>query len=349
MTFFPDNKNVKLIGRTYAENEILWFALSGSGIEFTATAKKAAITLIGDKTATDDKETNKARYAVYVDDEKIVDERMDCPEKTITLFNSDSVKTAKIRFLKLSEASESIIGIKNITADEIKPTESKKLKIEIIGDSITCGYGIDGKNELEDFSTATEDVTKAYSYKTMQALNADYSFVAYSGHGIISGYTGDGVKRADQLVPPYYEKFAFSFGGTDSFNPLEKQWDFNRFVPELIIINLGTNDDSYCGEDQNRVDEYVTKYEEFLGVVRKHNPNAKILCILGFMGERLCPAVERTVENFKKNTGDTKIYCHKIHDQNPANGYGCNYHPTPKSHDIAVSELLPKVKEVLAL
>lgn len=56
-------------------------------------------------------------------------------------------------------------------------------------DSITCGYGVDDEDRSHQFSTKTEDATKAYAYKTAQLLNADYSLVSYSGHGVVLGYT----------------------------------------------------------------------------------------------------------------------------------------------------------------
>lgn len=340
--------NVKHLGRTCEHNGLLWLGLSGSGIEFEATGKSAFITLVGDRTAAADwADADRARYAVYVDGERLVDECMKSAEKTITLFISDKPRTAVIKVLKLSEAPMSLIAIKGITADEIRPVAPKKLRVEIIGDSITCGYGVDAKNELEEFSTSTEDVTRAYSYKTVTDLDADYSFVSYSGHGIISGYTGEGIKKESELVPPYYEKFAFSRGGTDDFNAFDVEWDFSRFVPELVVINLGTNDASYCLDKEDRINEYIERYEEFLGVVRKRNKNAVILCILGLMGTSLCPAVEKTVENFRRKTGDKKVFSCRLSDQNPENGYGANYHPTEKNHRIAADELLKKIREIM--
>lgn len=342
--------DVKHIGRTCEDKGLLWLGLSGSGIEFEATGKSAVLTLTGDRTALADwAENDRARYAVYVDGEKIVDETMTSAEKTITLFEGEKTRTAVIKVLKLSEAPMSLVAIKEIIADKIKPTPEKKLKIEIIGDSITCGYGVDAKNELEDFSTSTEDVTRAYSYKTVTDLDADYSFVSYSGHGIISGYTAEAIKKESELVPPYYEKFAFSRGGTDDFNAFDVEWDFSRFVPDLVIINLGTNDSSYCLDKEDRINEYIARYEDFLGVVRKRNKNAVILSILGLMGTSLCPAVEKTVENFKKNTGDEKIFTLRLTEQKPENGYGANYHPTEKSHRLAADELIAKIKEIIKL
>ena len=50
--------------------------------------------------------------------------------------------------------------------------EEKDIKIEFIGDSITCGYGIDEMNEKGYFSTATENFTKSYAYITAENLGA---------------------------------------------------------------------------------------------------------------------------------------------------------------------------------
>ena len=73
--------------------------------------------------------------------------------------------------------------------------------IEFIGDSITCGYGIDTACEANTFSTTNENVNKAFSYLTAAALGADASFVSYSGHGLISGYTGNpDIPTLDELI-----------------------------------------------------------------------------------------------------------------------------------------------------
>ncbi|WP_059041925.1 hypothetical protein [Paenibacillus rubinfantis] len=70
--------------------------------------------------------------------------------------------------------------------------------------------------------------------------------VSLSGYGIISGYTENGEKLLTHLVPDYYEKVGKSEGKFDgTLVPQSLNWDFNKFVPDLIVVNLGTNDDSY--------------------------------------------------------------------------------------------------------
>lgn len=109
---------------------------------------------------------------------------MSQPEETITVFKSDSQKTAKVKVIHLSEAMNGAVGIKNISvtssaACPIIPEPEKELSIEFIGDSITCAYGVEGKSSSESFKTTTENFMKSYAYLTAKKLNADYSAVCY--------------------------------------------------------------------------------------------------------------------------------------------------------------------------
>jgi lysophospholipase L1-like esterase len=350
--FFPTAENVKLLGRTYQLLDTLWLSLSASGIEFTFTGTKADITLIGDNMAINPSEdTHYCRIGVYVNDELVSDELLKEKEKTITAFESGTEKTVIIRVIKLSETADSTVGISKITTNPgaiIQPTEAKAHRIEFIGDSITCGYGVDARDENEAYTTATEDVTKAYAYETAKALDADYSMFSISGYGIISGYTGNGTINTSQLIPDYYDTMGFSYGyfnggiRTNSVN-----WDFTRFVPELIVINLGTNDSSYCGNDSARQADFAAGYLTFLKHVREKNPNATILCTLGIMGDILYPSIEGAVNQYSRETGDTNIKCMKFDAQLSSDGYGASWHPSPITHTKAAEKLTAEIKQLM--
>ncbi|MBQ8800497.1 MAG: hypothetical protein IJZ55_13150, partial [Lachnospiraceae bacterium] len=234
-------ENVRLIGRVMPFEDTLWMALSGTGAEFRVTGKSAKVTLLADDTWNGVPE-NRARVAVYLDGVPVTDLLLDEPEKTVTVFTSEQKESHVVRVVKLSEAAMSTCGIADITVDgEVYATEPKKKLIEFVGDSITCGYGVDDEDRDHHFATATEDVTRAYAYKTAEALEADYSMVSYSGHGIVSGYTATGEKMGHQLVPEFYELFGFSFGTyKGEYKPQSMAWDFQKRQPDLVVINLGT-------------------------------------------------------------------------------------------------------------
>ncbi len=348
--FAADEQHVKLIGRTGEAEGIRWLALSASGVEFTFTGTSAAFTIVGDNMTTNAEK--QARYAVYINGEQTMDNLVDSAEATVTVFTADEAAETTVKLLKLSEAQESTMGIKDISITSIgeaKPTAEKDLKIEFIGDSITCGYGVDDEDRDHHFKCSTEDATKAYAFKTAQALDADYSLVSYSGNGIISGYSNDGNRVTSQLVPDVYTKFAKSWGNYNGmFNVSDLDWDFSKFQPNYVVINLGTNDASYTKGDKEKVMEYIDGYVDFLKVVRDKNPDAHIICSLGVMGADLMVGVKKAAEKYTEETGDTNVstFQFKTQDGN-ANGYAADWHPTAKTHDIAAAELTEYIKSLM--
>lgn len=347
-------ENVKLLGRTYMIDDTLWLSLSGSGVDFSYTGKKLSMTVVGDGASTiSGNDTNYARLAVYVDGERVIDDMINSPEKSYTIFESDKEKTVSVQIIKLSETAMSTLGIKPLELGEggkLAPAPEKTHKIEFIGDSITCGYGVDDEDPNHNFSTATEDVTKAYAYKTAQKLNADYSMFSTSGYGIISGYTSDDEKVTQQTIPQYYESMGFSWNSfNNTLRPQDAEWDFSKYQPDLVVINLGTNDDSYCKSNGERQEEYSSAYVEFLKKVRKNNPTAHIICSVGIMGTRIYPAVEMAVYSYTKETGDENITAFKFEQQDGENdGLAADWHPTEATHEKASDKLVEYIRTVMS-
>lgn len=345
--------NVKKIGRTYEYKDILWCALSGSGIECTFKGKEAEVTVIGDNiAASSSEEGNYARIGIFVNNKLVVRSMIEEKEVTFKVFSSEESEEVVLKVIKLSESPMSTIGIKNIkvvSEDEVKPTPKKDRYIEFIGDSITCGYGVDDEDPEHHFSTDTEDVTKAYAYKTAEKLDVDYSMVSYSGYGIISGYTGDENEiNTSELLPKYYEKIGYShgyFGG--DLKPEDLKWDFNTHKPDLIVINLGTNDYSFCKENLDKRKEFTKKYSEFLNVVRKNNPESVILCTLGIKGAELYGCILDAIDIYKENNNDEKIYSMEFEEQTTEDGLAADYHPTEKTNEKASKKLVAKIKEIM--
>ena len=305
-----NDKSVKTIGRTYLYNDTLWAAFSGAGAEFIFTGKKLEITVTGDFASTAGNDENYARIAIYVDNERVVDDMLDEKEKTYKVLESESTECRNVRIIKLSECAMSTFGIKPVMIAEdekIEPAPAKNIKMEFIGDSITCGYGVDDPDKEHHFKTATEDVTKAYAYKTALALNADYSMVSVSGYGIISGFTNDGNKIPEQTIPQYYDKLGFSYNKfADSITVSETEWNFERYKPDIIVINLGTNDMNYATTDERKA-EFEDGYLDFLKKVRSLNPDSYIFQTYGVMGTSLEENIENVRRKYMSETGDERI------------------------------------------
>jgi len=347
----PNEESVKVIGRAMFFNDTLWLVHSGSGAEFTFTGTKAVITLQADS-AIMNGANEQARVAIFVNGVCVVDDMINKMLETYTVFESETEEECTVRIVKLSEAAMSTVGIKTMEVTSrgvIRPTENKEHLIEFIGDSITCGYGVEDEDPNHNFKTSTENAMKAYAYKTAELLGTDYSLVSFSGWGIISGYTATGEeKMTEQLVPEYYEKLGYSRGKYLATTPEEISWDYTKRQPDLIVVNLGTNDDSYTKGMNDREQDYKEHYVEFLKVIRKNNPDATILCTLGIMGRRLFPMVEQAVAEYSAATGDTNIDTLQFAEQNGAvDGLAADWHPTEKTHTKAAEKLAEKIKEMM--
>ncbi|MBQ5311028.1 MAG: GDSL family lipase [Oscillospiraceae bacterium] len=336
---------VKPLGRTYEQDGTLWLAYSGTGAEFIFTGTRFDVTIAGDSSVAGD-ENSRARIGIFVNGERLIDDMIDAPEKTYTVIDRQT-EGALIQIVKLSEAANSVCGIKSADFDgTVSPAPEKDMKIEFIGDSITCGYGVDDENAGHHFSTKTEDCTKAYAVKTAEKLGADYSLVAMSGHGIISGYSDGKIQQKNQVMSRYYDKFGFSyttFGGTKAYSI---DWDHSRFEPDVIVINLGTNDASWCRQEEDRLNDFSDKYIKFITHLREVHPDAKIVCTLGIMGADLYPWIEAAAERYTADSGDKNVYLMRFDTQDTKDGIAADWHPSEKTHEKAADKLAEFIRTI---
>lgn len=354
-SFEATSDNVRILGRAkyMTSADALWFGLTNAGIEYNFTGTTTAVNITADSSAHSN--DNPARIKIFADNQLYLDALTTEETADFTVnFEESGVHTVKL--IKVSESENGSLRINEIKADSdsITPTEPQSRKIEFIGDSITCGYGVDGKSG--GFSTKTEDGSKTYAYKAAQKLNADYSMVSFSGFGILSGYTTDGVRNTTSTLPQYYDKLGFSWYnqfGSDNTQLKNVEWDASQFEPDLIVVNLGTNDASYIqyvkGNDKKEEERkaFCEAYVDFIGMIRGMHPNSEILCTLGIMGQDLCPQVEEAVNTYKSNTGDEHVNYLKFNVQNTEkNGTGIDWHPAPQSHVDAAYELLDAVEDL---
>ncbi|MDE6425735.1 MAG: carbohydrate binding domain-containing protein [Ruminococcus sp.] len=340
---------VKYTGRNYYDGKSAWLVQSGSAVEFTVSAKSAEVTITGDHSINND-EKYRPRYAVIIDGEIVLDEVLNEKSKTVKLFDEKVSRTADVKIIHLSEANNGAVGVSEIktvsdSPAPVVPAPEKELSIEFIGDSITCAYGVEGKSAYENFSTTTENFMKSYAYLTAKKLNADYSAVSYSGHGIISGYSEDGKINTNSLVPSYYKDYG-------SLNDYAKPWDFTKKPNDVVVINLGTNDYSYVSKDfDNRSQEYVDGYVKFLETVRECNPDAYIICTMGIMGgQEMCPLIEQAVSDFSKKNNDKKIMSYESPIQNfNDDGIGSDWHPSEVTQQKNAYILADKICNALGM
>jgi lysophospholipase L1-like esterase len=347
MIVHGDDSHVRVIGRTLRYQDITYIDYSCSAIEFLFTGTRAEAVLWSDGSSFES--IHRAVVAVFVDEEETPSKRLvlDKEEDTYLLYQGTKAKETKIRLVKYSEVAFGRVGIKGIITDGTKPvpTQAGIRKLEFIGDSITCGYGIEGVLNVDTFTTAQENPWEAYAATTARALNADYHLISWSGIGIISNYTEEEIPNDSWLMPamyPYTDKATDLALGNKELSI----WNNKAFIPDCIIINLGTNDQSYTKKIPDRVETFGREYHKFIKNVRNLNPYSKILCTLGAMGQDLCAEIEHQV-NLLTTEGIKDIYYMAFDDQLETDGIGADWHPTKITHNKMAARLVGKLEELM--
>ncbi|MCQ2490069.1 MAG: GDSL-type esterase/lipase family protein [Ruminococcus sp.] len=342
-----DKASVKLLGRTFSEDGILWLTHSGTGCEFVFTGCTLSLTIGADNDClTDGKRCNMPRIAILCDGRIIVKKVIEQSNERFSIISSDTPVTKTVRIVKLSECAFSLAEVRSAETDDdavIAPTAEKPLKIEFIGDSITCGYGVDDSNIQSEFSCEAENALKTYACTAAELVGADYSLFSYSGYGIISGYTADGVRNTNEILPQWYDTCGFSYSTVSGTKLQDIQWNFSSFVPDIIVLNLGTNDNSFCSFHNEAYNEFEDRYLDFLRIVRRNNPDARIICSLGIMLDEPLPFIENAVKRFC----DSRVSVFRFTAQDGLLGFGSNWHPSEDTQHRAGEELADCIRTMI--
>ena len=338
-------RNVKKLGRMTEDAEgTLWLCAPASEIGFRVEgAGFLSFKLLWNGTCPESTPDRIwPRYAVWLDGERILDARQNETEKEVTVFRGEGTGSHTVRLVKLSECSQSLVGVKEILTDgKITPLPEKGLKIEFIGDSITCGYGVEG-TAADTFSTATENAEKSHAFLAAKALGADAYLTAYSGCGLISGYTENEINEGNLMIPVYEKAGRIEWTLPGGRKPQEIPWDFSVFTPDYVVIHLGNNDLSWTRGIPEREELFLQRYLEFLAMVRKNNPKARILCVLGIDGDDLVDRVAEAVEYRRERLGDRAVRFLRLPQADEARyGAGADHHPSEEFQRV-LSEVLEK-------
>lgn len=348
MKYIATESNVRLLGRTTLKNDTRYLSYSYSGIEFETTAKKVSAILWTDGAY--GPETLKAWVAVFINDESVPSKRfsLDKEESSYILYENQEVHSIKVRLVKFSEAAFAKVGIKAIEVEgnlgPINPTQSKKRKIEFIGDSITCGYGNEGVCKVDDFTTRLENPWLGYAVQVAEMLEAEVQLVSWSGIGVYSGWTEIDEPNRELLMPEFYQYTDISLS---ELIGEKERWLFNVFEPDVIVIHLGTNDASYTKGIKERVEQFGSAYYKFVKEVRQYNPKAMILCVLGVMGQELYPEISKQVRRMREEEQDEKVISLCLDVQLESDGLGIDDHPSLKTHQKMTQVIGGKLQKIM--
>jgi lysophospholipase L1-like esterase len=233
----------------------------------------------------------------------IVDEGSECERRAKIVPQTGTTEYPAIWGLSNGEHSVSFVkrtesSIGNVTFRGFgfkgavgEPLDPPTRRVQIIGDSISCGVGADlpAKEDYpegatfeslcreDDWGVPYHNANKAFGALVARSFGAEYQVTAVSGIGLVQNYSSNPIDDLRPL-PEVYDSVLLQ-------DPASPTWDPKAFVPDLVMIALGTNDFS-PGDDIEKhprvpVDDYVATYIDFIEKLRSdaYYPDAKFLLL----------------------------------------------------------------------
>lgn len=267
---------VRYVGRTLVSPE--------GDVSFDWSGTYFTVRFTGDYFAMKVSDSRRSYYNVFLDGE---------PQPVVTTHGSDSLivivagvgkgaNTVRgkggvhtLRVQKRSEGEQGKTTIHSFSLapkGELLPCEGVPTRhIEFIGNSLTCGYGTEGKSKDEPFKAETENCNLAYGAILSRFFDADYTFIAHSGRGAVRNY-GDTLRESKISMKDLMLRTL----DHDSNAPL---WDFTKsdYKPDIVVINLGSNDFSTKPHPTRM--EFTAAYARILSQIRSAYGNVPVLCV----------------------------------------------------------------------
>ena len=363
--YLPTDPNIYVLGRT-KESVPMPLFWTGSGLEMSTDSGELWIDLETDY------EINEEWLRIEVDG--FCMQRMMLPKgrSRICAFRNwprDTVR--RVRILKeiqpMRDDEKKMLLIHGLECDGELYKIEKRYKIEIVGDSLSSGEGLGGAPTLQHVGSSIFGLENHYAIRVADHFDADFRILSESGWGVYCSCLNDFIC----VMPQYYEQICGTVQGerNEKLGAFEKN-DFEKWKPDVIIVNLGTNDgfalnqpawvdpndgsihkqqkNSYGGVSEQSARCVENAAKSFLKKLRALNPESYILWVYGMCEHVMAPYLEYAVEEYIKESKDQRA-SFQILPMTVPFWTGCNNHPGRKDHELAAQVIIHKLETILDL
>ncbi|MCM1157409.1 MAG: GDSL-type esterase/lipase family protein [Bacteroidales bacterium] len=317
--YFMDSKTeafLKWEGRILKQEGTCYLGYTNSSVSLRAQGGSLAMYFV----TGENEEINRPGLRIYIDGNRVSELVLDKREGWYPIGEIDAAGIHEICIVKLTEAAMSYAGLQRIRVDggeliRRENTPDNRVKVEFIGDSITCGYGVHGEPESE-YTIRDEDGECSYAAFMAKEMNWNARWIAASGYGMFVGYSGNPGENIPRLYP--YVNW---------FLNREKKLEAGEFEPQYIFVNLGSNDSWHLG-DEEILAGFLHAYEDFLYRLKHYHPDSVIICVLGTLCKRVFPYVKQVADKVRRD-GLEGIYAVELPYHNvKEDGMAYMYHPS---------------------
>lgn len=218
------------------------------------------------------------------------------------------------------------------------PPPPLKRRLEFAGDSLTVGFGANGLKPCPG-NILTEDNSVTWGNLLCTHFAANCSIIAWSGIGVYQNSPTCSTCKGLTL-PQHFNRTLPNSDATP--------WDFSSFVPDALVINLGTNDFGH-GQDNGTAWEaaFVDTYSSWVldTVANKYRaPKTPVFVAIG-PGQRapnVLDCLNRVVAAVNSGGGNAVFL-----DVQVSGSEGCDNHPGHQGHVNMFNAAAPKIASVL--
>lgn len=329
-----DNSAIDYMGRVdFSNPKAPKFNWPGVCVRFKFSGKSISVRLKGGRTNFFNVFIDKKLYVINTSADSV-----------IRISNNLSNGVHTFELYKRTEAnmgSAEFLGVYIDKTGKIMPWESEtERKIMFIGNSITCGYGVEGKHKLEKFRADTENNYNSYGPILSRAFGADYHIIAHSGLGVVRQYRD---KLRFSKSPQMPHRFEYTLD-----NSKYLKWDHSKWIPDIVVINLGTND--YSTRPHPETELFKRVYENFIVRIKELYNDVYVVCVTGPMVDEPCSTyVDEMVEDFKYvyNTDRITHVNLPIPLLNGRKDLGSDWHPSFLGHQKIARSLIPVISSIM--
>lgn len=302
------------------------FAWPGSAIAATFTGTGITAQL---------RDSGTSYFAVVIDGAAPAVVRTRRSTRAYVLASGLPAGTHTVTLTKRTESNQGVVQLLGLTpvGGALVPSPAPfTRRIEVVGDSITCGYGVLGAGPACHFTAGTEDATVSYAALAAAQLHAQATLVAFSGLGLIRDYGGS---RVNQMP--------VRFGLALADDPTSV-WAFDAPPPDVVVVHLGTND--FVAGDPGPA--FQTAYVAFVRQLRQRYSSAHVVCALnplttGHARDQARAYIEGAVAELVA-AGDARVTFLELDEPLASEGYGCDYHPSATTHRTMAAKLVAEIQ-----
>ena len=330
----PSNRDVSYVGRWDMSDAV------APGCQWPATGIRLRVENTSELTANFD-ETGKDLWQVAVDGKptQVLALQAGAHDYPINLPPlPPAIGRPIVHTVELVKRTEAFVGTTRFRGFDLVgqgplPPAPVKRRIEVVGDSITCGYGNEGANQNEHFKPETENAYMSYASIAARTVNADVSIVAWSGRKL----------WPDNTMPEIYDRIL-----PTQPSPIYR---FEGQAPQAVVINLATNDFGRANPDEEK---WTGAYEGFIKRIWSHYPHSQIYCATGSMMSDGFPPQRKALstlvgylQRMIARMNDPRVHLIQFDQQKMEDGLGSDWHPSVKTDGIMGAKLAESLKRDL--